>query len=101
MVQLLRLDRDDHHLYDLFAFAGELALFHGRSHRTAVDDVRLRVLDGVGRRVPVGVPGELYIGALLWRVVTGRDPISPGAIRSRSFSSQPGARLYRTGDRVL
>ncbi len=59
------------------------------------------VLDAQGRRLPFGVPGELAIGG----PVVGRGYLGdPRATAERfvpdPYSSVPGARLYRTGDRV-
>ncbi|MGW0284424.1 amino acid adenylation domain-containing protein [Streptomyces sp. NPDC003236] len=64
----------------------------------------VRVLDPHGRRVPVGVPGELYIGGAgvtagyLDRpeLTAGRFVAPPGA----PDQAAPGERLYRTGDIV-
>ncbi|WP_245688611.1 non-ribosomal peptide synthetase [Thermogemmatispora onikobensis] len=62
---------------------------------------RLYVLDPSFQPVPIGVPGELFIGG---------PSVSPGYFRQPSlsasrflpdpFSSDPHARLYRTGDLV-
>jgi amino acid adenylation domain-containing protein len=59
------------------------------------------VLNEFGQPQPIGVPGELFIGgdgvALGYR---GDDSLTAMRFVSDPFSAQPGARLYRTGDRV-
>ncbi|MFC4149886.1 amino acid adenylation domain-containing protein [Micromonospora mangrovi] len=64
-----------------------------------VANTELLVVDDAGRRVPVGVPGELWIGgagvaAGYWR----RDELT--AQRFVGHPEQPDARVYRTGDLV-
>src|SRR5205085_6999659 len=60
------------------------------------------VIDASGQRVPVGVPGELWLGGD--GVATGylnRDDLTAQRFVSMSFDGASEAeRLYRTGDRV-
>ncbi|MEU8924837.1 amino acid adenylation domain-containing protein [Kitasatospora sp. NPDC048545] len=61
----------------------------------------VRVLDPSGRRVPVGVPGELLIGGA--GVTAGyldRPELTADRFVADPESPDPAARLYRTGDLV-
>lgn len=61
--------------------------------------VRVRVLDGRGNRVPVGVRGELHVGG----IGLAQGYLHDRELTGARFGSDPevaGERLYRTGDLV-
>ncbi|MFD4393729.1 amino acid adenylation domain-containing protein [Kitasatospora sp. NPDC058478] len=68
---------------------------------TAVRNTRLYVLSDELQPVPVGVPGELYIGG----AGVGRGYLHDPARTAATFMADPyagpGTRMYRTGDRVI
>ncbi|RKH61617.1 non-ribosomal peptide synthetase, partial [Corallococcus llansteffanensis] len=64
-----------------------------------VANTQIRLLDAHLRPVPVGVPGELFIGGVqVGRGYLARPELTAERFLPDAFSDTPGARLYRTGD---
>ncbi|MCA7011679.1 amino acid adenylation domain-containing protein, partial [Dickeya dadantii] len=62
-------------------------------------NVRMYILDPQGHPVPAGVAGELHIGGVqVARGYLNRPELSAERFIPDPFSSEPGARLYKTGD---
>jgi amino acid adenylation domain-containing protein len=65
----------------------------------AMANHRAYVLDPELRPLPVGVPGELYVGGPgVGRGYLGRPGLTAAAFPPDPYAPAPGGRLYRTGD---
>ena len=65
-----------------------------------LSQVKLYILDSRRNPVPVGVPGELYVGGIaVGRGYLNRPELTAETFVADPFSGQAGDRLYRTGDR--
>ena len=66
-----------------------------------LENTQAYIVDAVGEPTPLGVAGELWIGgAGVARGYVNRPEETADRFLADPFSSVPGARIYRTGDRA-
>ncbi|HEU4729359.1 MAG TPA: amino acid adenylation domain-containing protein, partial [Kofleriaceae bacterium] len=66
-----------------------------------IANLRAYVLDRNLEMVPIGIPGELHVGGPgVARGYLGQPAQTAARFLPDPWSSEPGARMYRTGDRV-
>ena len=76
----------------------DLRLARGSVIGVPIPDLQLHILDTEGAPVPVGTPGEIYVGG----AGVARGYLNRPELNAQRFVADPfsdaGARLYRTGD---
>lgn len=64
-----------------------------------IANTQIYLLDARLKPVPIGIPGELYVGGdSLTRGYLNRPELTAQYFIDNPFSEEPGARLYKTGD---
>ncbi len=64
-----------------------------------IPNTEIYILDKYLQAVPVGIPGELYIGGVaLARGYLNQPELTQQRFIANPFSTNPGSRLYKTGD---
>lgn len=80
---------------------GNLSTSRGSLIGVPIPDLELYVLDQSQNLVPIGVPGELYVGgAGVGRGYLNRPELTAERFIPNPFRSRAGKRLYRSGDLV-
>jgi acyl carrier protein len=78
----------------------DLAQSYGSPIGCPIRDLQVYVLDRHGGPLPVGAPGELYVGGGgIARGYLNRPQLTAERFVANPFHGDPASRLYRTGDR--
>ncbi|HEX5603286.1 MAG TPA: amino acid adenylation domain-containing protein, partial [Pyrinomonadaceae bacterium] len=81
--------------------AADVGVRQGSPIGNALTDLDLYVLDDCMQLVPTGIAGEMYVGgAGLARGYLNRAELTAERFVPDPYSTEPGARLYKTGDRA-
>ena len=84
----------------VYEFSADLVLSNALIGRP-LENTEVYILDQYLQPVPIGVGGELYIGGeSLARGYLHQEQLTAEKFIANPFSNQPGARLYKTGDRA-
>jgi amino acid adenylation domain-containing protein/non-ribosomal peptide synthase protein (TIGR01720 family) len=84
-----------------FALPQERTLTGGVPIGRPIHNLQMYIVDRHLQPVPIGVPGELYIGGVgLARGYLKQPEMTAVRFLPNPFSNEPGARLYKTGDLV-
>jgi len=86
----------------VWATSAELLDNHRPPHiGRPIGNTKIYVLDANLQPVPIGVPGEMFIGGLgVTRGYLNRPELTAERFLPDPFASEPGARVYKTGDRA-
>lgn len=83
----------------LYSVGSQLAQHRRTPIGRPIQRATVYLLDGFLRPVPIGVPGEVYIGGVgLARCYLNCPGLTAECFIPNLFSKEPGARLYKTGD---
>lgn len=87
--------------FELFPQSKESLSFQNIPIGRPLGNRKIYILNKRGHPVPIGVPGELYIGgAGLARGYLNRPELTAEKFIPDPFSNESGARMYKTGDLV-
>ncbi len=81
---------------------GEAPVARGSPIGNPLPDLEIHLLDPKGDAVPVGAPGEIYVGgAGVARGYLKRPSLTRDRFRTDFLSATPAERLYRSGDLAI